>query len=273
MVDDQSGGASTPDQQQTQPRWCLVGNVVAQRLHGEDGELRRGARLFPGGTKVYYRSAYWGMGAESVTVLGLSRRPRRWITTTMRSSLIENWRAQVVYTPRVLQELQDDDIHGDKSEAHALAQVMNRISAAYGRRLVARTPQECLQAAADVGAMLVQGPTPGDGDEDRAFVFYAGTEAVAGLVYQAAHPTSGARRAAHFTWCHLWLRPLSRLGRTDADEPVDQPDDQPYETASALLDALESRLPWHDLTAMEAVLEALGRMRRTRRDREGLGNP
>jgi hypothetical protein len=70
MVEDQIGGPSAPQQEPAQPRWCVVGNVVAERLHGEDGEQRPGSKQFTGGTKVYYRSAYWGIGGESVTVLG-----------------------------------------------------------------------------------------------------------------------------------------------------------------------------------------------------------
>jgi acyl-CoA synthetase (AMP-forming)/AMP-acid ligase II len=254
MVDDQTGDESARDQQcRAEPRWCLVGNVVAQRLHGEDSELRRGSKLFPGGTKVYYQSAYWGMGAESVTVLGLSRRPRRWITATMRSSLIENWRAKLVYTPRVLQELQDDDIHGDEGEARTLAEVMNRISASYSTRLAARAPQECHQVAADVRAVILSGPAPSGDDEDQAFILYRGTQAIAGLVYQAAPPTLGAPRAAPFTWRYLWLRPLGQRTGTDTTEPVG---DQPDETAAAFLTALHVRFPWHDLTALRAELTA-----------------
>lgn len=264
MVDDPTDVAPTPDQARTQPRWCLVGNVVAQRLHGEDGELRQGAKQFPGGTKVYYASAYWGMGAESVTVLGLSRRPRRWITTTVRSSLIENWRAKLVFAPRVLQELQDHDIHGDQGEARTLADVMNRISTGYSRRLVARAPQECRQAADDARATILPGQATSTEDEDpdenrdenrdeeHAFVFYLGTQAVAGLVYRAAPATSGARGAAPFTWRHLWVRPVAQRVDTDTGAPVDHRDG----TAAAFRTALQARFPWHDLTALHAELTA-----------------
>jgi hypothetical protein len=233
MVDDQTGAEPGPDRPQPEPRWCLVGNVVAERLYGEDGELRRGAKLFPGGTKVYYRSAYWGMGAESVTVLGLSRRPRRWITATVASQLIENWRAQLIHAPRVLQELQDDDIL-DEGEARAKAEVMNRISASDGRRLLARAPQEWDRAARDAGAVLVPGDATDHPDPDQALILYQGTRAVAGLVHAAAPAAPGARRTTPFPWRRLWFR--------DA------------EAAASLLEALRSRFPGHDLGTLDAEL-------------------
>jgi len=257
MADDPTGGAPAQNPRQPPPqveaRWCLVGNVVAERLHGEDGELRRGTKLFPGGTKVYYRSAYWGMGAECVTVLGLSRRPRRWITATVRRCHLENWRAQLVYAPRVLQELRDgadehgDDVHGDEGEARALAGVMTR--GGPDRRLVPRTPAECRRVAADAGAALRPGPAPGGEGDGEALVLHRGTVPVAGLVYRAARPTPGARAAASFAWRDLWVRPAPPAGN-DTGDPLDPSDG----TAAVLLTALRSRFPWHDLSTLHAEL-------------------
>jgi hypothetical protein len=250
MDDDQTGGASAPHQPQpVQPRWCVVGNVVAQRLHGEQGELRPGSKLFTGGTRVYYESAFWGVAGESVTVRGIGRRPRRWITTTVQSTVVENWRAVFVYTPRVLRELQDEDIHGDEGEARTRAAMMNRISTASRRRLVARTPQECHRAAA--GARVLAGPAPGD-EQDQALVLYQGTEAVAGLVYQAA-PTAGhAPRTAPFTWSSVWLRPL----REPIEIGAGAAPGHPAQTVSVLFTAVQTRFPGHDLTALQAHLPA-----------------
>jgi hypothetical protein len=100
------------------PRWSVVANVVTERLHGTEATMRRGTKHFRAGTKVHLVSAYWGMGAERVTALGLARRPKRWITVDLDSRALENWRARMVYKPAVLRHLADvkplwrDNDHG-----------------------------------------------------------------------------------------------------------------------------------------------------------------
>jgi hypothetical protein len=251
MVDDQTDGAFAPQQQQVQvqPRWCVVGNVVAQRLHGEHGEQRPGSKQFTGGTRVYYRSAYWGMGGESVTVLGIGRRPRRWITATIRSNLVENWRAAFIYTPRVLHELQAD-LPADENAARTLAGVMNRVSAESNWRLVARTAQECHQSAVAPDARILTGTTPRDDEQDQALILYRGTEAVAGLVYQAAPPIMDKPYAAMFRCSYLWMRPLAEPAEMSADRPPGRPAD----TVSHLFTMLKTRFPWHNLGALHAQI-------------------
>ena len=243
MVDEQTDDAFPP-LEQPQPRWCVVGNVVAERLHGEHGEQRPGSKLFKGGTRVYFQSAWWGVGGEAVTVLGLGRRPRRWITTTLRTSLIENWRATLVYTPRVLQEL-EADAPDDEDEARDLAVRMNRISAASNWRLVPRTAPECRQAALASAARILTS-TSGDDEQDQAFILYRGVEAVAGLVYRAAPADMNAPHAALFTCSHLWLRPFAELYEVGTVRPPGSPD----EVVSALSAELRSRFYWHDLGAL-----------------------
>jgi hypothetical protein len=247
MVDDQTDGAFAPQQQQVQvqPRWCVVGNVVAQRLHGEHGEQRPGSKQFTGGTRVYYRSAYWGMGGESVTVLGLGRRPRRWITVTVRSNLIENWRAALIYTPRVLHELQAD-LPADENDARALASLMNQVSATSNWRLVARTAQECHQTAVASNARILTGTSPRNDEQDQALILYRGTEAVAGLVYQAAPSLMQAPHAALFRCSYLWVHPLAEPTEIGAGRsPV-----PPAEIVSTFFTMLQTRFPRHDLGAL-----------------------
>ncbi len=223
------------DEVQPEPRWCVVGNVVAERLHGEDAELRQGAKSFPGGAKVYYHSAFWGMGAQSLTVVGLSRRPRRWIKISVQSSLVENWRAKLVHTPRALGELEGDDIRGDEAKAREMAEALNAVAAFYARRLAPRAPDACRAAAAEVGAPVVAGPLSADTAQDEALAYFLGTRAVAGVVFQAADPVLGERRQSPFICRDAW----------SSGELTDE-----------FVDALQRRYPWHDLSGLRALIGA-----------------
>lgn len=218
-----------------QPRWGVVGNVVTERLYGENAQVRRGAKLFPGGTKVYYHSAFWGMGAESLTVVGLSRRPRRWIRASISSDLVENWRAKLIHSPSALQELDGDDIGGDEQRAYAMAASLNEISAFHGLRLVARTPQDCRDAAAVAGEAMASGSLVAEPAHDGGLVLYAGTRAVAGVIFQAADPAPGASQKAPFDCRCLWVTAAS---------------------AADFLSGLQRRFPHHDLAEVRALIAA-----------------
>lgn len=90
-----------------EPRWTLAANVRLECFHGEGGDVRPGTKHFSGATKVFYKSAYWGMGGEQVTVIGLHRRSRSLITVAMPARHLHRWRAVVVDRPAVLQRLAD----------------------------------------------------------------------------------------------------------------------------------------------------------------------
>jgi hypothetical protein len=86
--------------------WCVVANVVDERPYGPGGiEVRRGTRLFASGTKVSCFPPLWGDGYERVKVVGRHRRTHRYITTTVRSAWLMNWRVKLVYSPHVIREM------------------------------------------------------------------------------------------------------------------------------------------------------------------------
>jgi hypothetical protein len=87
--------------------WCLVGNVVDDHPHGEDGALKRGSKHFAPGTKVYCLPPVWGDGFERVVAIGLHRGSRKWVTVVMPSEQITNWRAKAFFKPAVLKRLRD----------------------------------------------------------------------------------------------------------------------------------------------------------------------
>lgn len=83
------------------PTWSVVANVLIDRLHG-GAELRHGTKHFAPGAKVYVIGAFWGMGAESVIVVGHHRKSRRYICINIKSAHLTNWRVGPVYSPTVL---------------------------------------------------------------------------------------------------------------------------------------------------------------------------
>lgn len=113
--------------------WCLVANVVKTRRTGPGGvEIRSGTKHFAPGAKVYVIAAYWGMGGETVTVVGRHRKARRFITIATKSKYLTNWRAALVYSPAVLQRI-DAGVSGgatlighDRAHLEAIAQSFAR---------------------------------------------------------------------------------------------------------------------------------------------------
>jgi len=91
----------------SQPMWCLVGNIVAEHRFGMADEVRRGSKQFSSGTKVYCLPPQWGDMYEKCVAVGIARGSRRWITVVMSRDLVENPRAKVVYDPLVVKRLRD----------------------------------------------------------------------------------------------------------------------------------------------------------------------
>ena len=88
--------------------WCVVANVKKQHPFGPGGaETTSGTRQFRGGTKVYIAGCYAGM-CDSVVAIGLHRKSRRFITCVIRVKLVENFRAKLVYHPRVIEIIKQD---------------------------------------------------------------------------------------------------------------------------------------------------------------------
>jgi len=105
------------------PRWCLVGNIVAERPYGPDGEeTRRGTKHFAPGTKVYCLPAQWGDGYQQIKVVGRHRGSKRLVTMVISCDWVTNFRAMEVHSPAVLRRL-DKAGSGWKSRKHVLEYV------------------------------------------------------------------------------------------------------------------------------------------------------
>lgn len=88
---------------QVENAWCAVANVVMERECGPGGiEKRSGTKHFPAGSKVYILHHFWGMGGERVTVVGRHRGSHRYVTMTISSEWLANWRTELVYSPHII---------------------------------------------------------------------------------------------------------------------------------------------------------------------------
>ncbi|GIH17445.1 hypothetical protein [Rugosimonospora africana] len=97
------------DAGQPAPIWCLVANVVQTRKYGIGGnEVRKGLRIFAGGTRVYLSGLFhcW----DALPVVGLSRRPHRLVNVVVHARFLTNWRPRMVYSPAVLRAVTAADV-------------------------------------------------------------------------------------------------------------------------------------------------------------------
>lgn len=89
--------------------WCVVANVKREHPYGPGGEETNiGTRQFRGGTKVYIAGCYAGT-CHGVIAIGLHRKTRRFITCVVNVKHLENFRTKLVYHPKVLELIEQDD--------------------------------------------------------------------------------------------------------------------------------------------------------------------
>jgi hypothetical protein len=106
--------------------WCPVANVAEEQQYGPGGhELRRGTKHFPPGAKVYCMPELWGDGYEDIMVVGRHRGSHRYVTMVIPSRRLTNWRADLVYSPHVMRELEGywDGTAASKQRAQAIVDV------------------------------------------------------------------------------------------------------------------------------------------------------
>lgn len=110
---------------QVEPVWCLMGNIVDERTAGHGGEeVWYGTKHFSPGTKIYCYPPLWGDGYERVQVLGQPRQGRDLIKVIIKGEWIKNRRAKLVYAPSVVDRLSGhwDGSASSKKLAEALVQ-------------------------------------------------------------------------------------------------------------------------------------------------------
>lgn len=85
-----------------EPIWCATASIKKEILFGEEHILRKGTKHFRGGAKVYIAYAYGGM-CDNATVIGHHRSNSRYIKITMPVRHLENFRLELVYSPKVIE--------------------------------------------------------------------------------------------------------------------------------------------------------------------------
>jgi hypothetical protein len=97
-----------------------------ERPYGSGGaEKRRGTKHFAPGAKVYVYDFFWGVGGESVTVMGRHRKSRRFIQLSMPAKHLANWRAELAYSPAVAKVIRENaefgslDAGSERAHRHA----------------------------------------------------------------------------------------------------------------------------------------------------------
>lgn len=95
------------------PIWCLVANVAEETEYGEDKQIKSGIKHFPAGAKMYCFPPLWGDGYQRIKVIGRHRGSHRYATMIVERKHLTNWRAKLVYSPFVREQLKG---HWDGSE-------------------------------------------------------------------------------------------------------------------------------------------------------------
>ena len=93
-----------------EPIWTVVANIVPEREFGPGGkEIKFGTKALSPKTKVYIIGWHQGM-CESIIVVGLARKPKKFITMTIRVDWVENLRIKLAYNPIVIKKIHE--FHG-----------------------------------------------------------------------------------------------------------------------------------------------------------------
>ncbi len=100
----------TKNEYKDKPIWTVVANIVNERTFGPNGsEIKIGTKHFKPGTKVYIIG--WHPGTcESIIVVGMARKSRKFIRITIRANWVENLRVKLAYNPAVIEKIHE--FHG-----------------------------------------------------------------------------------------------------------------------------------------------------------------
>jgi hypothetical protein len=96
---------------QKQSIWGVAANVMKEQPYREgDKERWTATHKFDAGAKVYIAGAYWGMGDEEVAVVGHYHGKHAYITAVTEIRYLENFRAERIYSPAVIERLEQGTV-------------------------------------------------------------------------------------------------------------------------------------------------------------------
>ena len=88
-----------------EPLWTVNANIVEKHTFGPGGKEKRiGTKHFKPGTKVYIVDWFPG-GISDIVVVGLARKPRRFIKIVISVMWVENLRVKLCYNPSALKKI------------------------------------------------------------------------------------------------------------------------------------------------------------------------
>lgn len=97
----------SPNTQPVNPIWAVSARIVEERSYGPGGEeTKRGTRKFRARQKVYLQDVFWGSGGADVTVIGRHHGKHRFISNVMPTRHLTNFRAELVYSPTIIERIQ-----------------------------------------------------------------------------------------------------------------------------------------------------------------------
>lgn len=110
-------------------RWCIVGNIIGAHPYGVEKEIRYGTKHFVAGAKVYCVIAH--NDPDKLVVLGCPRHSRKFIEVIIPRSKVENLRLQKCYKPAVLDIMKQrhwawyGNTDADKEEAQRILSILS----------------------------------------------------------------------------------------------------------------------------------------------------
>jgi hypothetical protein len=127
------------------PIWCVAANVLINRPTGPGGaEIRHGTKHFAPGAKVYAINYHW----DRVEVVGRHRKSKRFCTMILDPKYLSNWRAELVYSPHVIDQVQrSSEFFGYLHRRDEFRQRVEEIVARYRSRGATTQPYTTRQAS------------------------------------------------------------------------------------------------------------------------------
>lgn len=121
-------GTNTKEKASTDFRYILVGNIIDRHYYGENKTIRRGAKHFRPGAKVYLLPQYAGMGHENIPVYGLPRKSWGKIEVVIRATMIKNARVKKTYDPILIEKVSENQFYrnGDLVWLNRFAKAVNK---------------------------------------------------------------------------------------------------------------------------------------------------
>jgi len=111
-----------------EPIWTCVVNIPEELPYGPEGkETKKGTKHFSPGTKLYIIDVYGGM-CETVTVIGLKRKPnRKLIKIDLKVNKVENPRLKLCYNPDVISLIKNhyNQSHKDLIDEYQANNIVN----------------------------------------------------------------------------------------------------------------------------------------------------